>query len=112
MNFNADKPIYLQIADRLCDRILSGELQGDDRIPSVREYGAEIGVNPNTVIRSYDKLLSEEIFYNKRGIGYFVAPDAREKVLSAQREAFLREELPLIRRRMQLLGLDATVFNQ
>lgn len=112
MNFTADKPIYLQIADRLCDRILSGELKGDDRIPSVREYGAEIGVNPNTVIRSYDKLLSEEIFYNKRGIGYFVAPDAREKVLSVQREAFLREELPVIRRRMQLLGLDASVFNQ
>ena len=112
MNFNADKPIYLQIADRLCDRILSGELKGDDRIPSVREYGAEIGVNPNTVIRSYDKLLSEEIFYNKRGIGYFVAPDAREKVLATQRETFLREELPLIRRRMQLLGLDESVFNQ
>ena len=112
MNFTADKPIYLQIADRLCDRILSGELKGDDRIPSVREYGAEIGVNPNTMMRSYDKLLSEEIFYNKRGIGYFVAPDAREKVLSVQREAFLREELPVIRRRMQLLGLDASVFNQ
>lgn len=112
MNFTADKPIYLQIADRLCDRILSGELKGDDRVPSVREYGAEIGVNPNTMMRSYDKLLSEEILYNKRGIGYFVAPDAREKVLSVQREAFLREELPVIRRRMQLLGLDASVFNQ
>ena len=112
MNFTADKPIYLQIADRLCDRILSGELKGDDRIPSVREYGAEIGVNPNTMMRSYDKLLSEEILYNKRGLGYFVAPDAREKVLSVQREAFLREELPVIRRRMQLLGLDASVFNQ
>lgn len=112
MNFNADKPIYLQIADSISDRILSGELKGDDRIPSVREYGAEIGVNPNTVIRSYDKLLSEEILYNKRGIGYFVAPDAREKVLSVQREAFLREELPIIRRRMQLLGLDASIFNQ
>lgn len=64
------------------------------------------------MMRSYDKLLSEEILYNKRGIGYFVAPDAREKVLSVQREAFLREELPVIRRRMQLLGLDASVFNQ
>ncbi|MBR4234081.1 MAG: GntR family transcriptional regulator [Bacteroidales bacterium] len=112
MNFNADKPIYLQIADSISERILSGELKGDDRIPSVREYGAEIGVNPNTMMRSYDKLLSEEILYNKRGIGYFVAPDAREKVLSVQREAFLREELPVIRRRMQLLGLDASVFNQ
>ena len=112
MNFNADKPIYLQIADRLCDRILSGELKGDDRIPSVREFGAEIGVNPNTVIRSYDKLLGEEIFYNKRGIGYFVAPDAREKVLSAQRESFLRDDVPAILERMQLLGLDATIFNR
>lgn len=112
MNFNADKPIYLQIADSISERILSGDLKGDDRIPSVREYGAEIGVNPNTMMRSYDKLLSEEILYNKRGIGYFVAPDAREKVLSVQREAFLREELPVIRRRMQLLGLDASVFNQ
>lgn len=112
MNFNADKPIYLQIADSISERILSGELKGDDRIPSVREYGAEIGVNPNTMMRSYDKLLSEEILYNKRGIGYFVAPDAREKVLSVQREAFLREELPIIRRRMQLLGLDASIFNQ
>ena len=112
MNFNADKPIYLQIADSISERILSGELKGDDRIPSVREYGAEIGVNPNTMMRSYDKLLSEEILYNKRGIGYFVAPDAREKVLSVQREAFLREELPVIRRRMKLLGLDASVFNQ
>lgn len=112
MNFTADKPIYLQIADSISERILSGELKGDDRIPSVREYGAEIGVNPNTMMRSYDKLLGEKILYNKRGIGYFVAPDAREKVLSVQREAFLREELPVIRRRMQLLGLDASVFNQ
>ena len=111
MNFNADKPIYLQIADRICERILSGELKGDDRILSVREAGAEIGVNPNTMMRSYDKLLGDEILYNKRGIGYFVAPDAREKVLESQRESFLREELPAIRRRMDLLGLDASIFN-
>ena len=111
MNFNADKPIYLQIADRLCERILSGELKGDDRIPSVREAGAEIGVNPNTMMRTYDTLLGDEILYNKRGIGYFVAPDARKKVLSSQRESFLREELPVIRRRMELLGLDASIFN-
>jgi len=110
MNFSADKPIYLQIADRLCDRILSGELKGDDRIPSVREYGAEIGVNPNTMMRAYDKLLGEEILYNKRGIGYFVAPDAREKVLSAQREAFLRDDLPAIKARMALLELDARII--
>ena len=58
MNFNTEKPIYLQIVDVISDRILSGELQGGDRIPSVREYGADIGVNPNTMMRSYEKLSS------------------------------------------------------
>ena len=43
MNFNTEKPIYLQIVDVISDRILSGELKGGDRIPSVREYGADIG---------------------------------------------------------------------
>ena len=84
MDFNSDKPIYLQIADSICDRILSGELKSEDRIPSVREYGAELGVNPNTMMRSYDKLLNEGIVFNKRGIGYFISPDAREKVLAQQ----------------------------
>ena len=73
MNFNTEKPIYLQIVDVISDRILSGELKGGDRIPSVREYGADIGVNPNTMMRSYEKLTADGIIYNKRGIGYFVA---------------------------------------
>ena len=111
MDFNADKPIYLQIAERLCDRILSGELRGGDRIPSVREGGAELGVNPNTLIRSYDKLLGEGILFNKRGIGYFIADDARERVLEAARKEFLEEVVPAVRDRMALLGLDASVFN-
>lgn len=112
MDFNSDKPIYLQIADSICDRILSGELKSEDRIPSVREYGAELGVNPNTMMRSYDKLLSEGIVFNKRGIGYFIAPDAREKVLAQQRADFLEKDVPAILERLALLGLDTTVFNK
>ena len=38
MTFTTDKPIYLQMADRLCDEILAGTYGDDDRIPSVREY--------------------------------------------------------------------------
>lgn len=110
MDFHSEKPIYLQIADRFSEAILSGNLKADERIPSVREYGAEIGVNPNTVMRVYEKLTANEILYNKRGIGYFVAPDAREKILQAQQEEFLKVEVPAIRRKMKLLGLDAKIF--
>ena len=106
MEFCENKSIYLQICDAICERILSGELASDSRIPSVREYGAEIGVNPNTIMRSYEKLTSEGIIYNRRGIGYFISPDAQKIVLETQKEEFLKNELPLILKRMKLMGID------
>ena len=105
MEFNSNKSIYLQICDAICERILSGELVPDSRIPSVREYGAESGVNPNTVMRSYEKLTGDGIIYNRRGIGYFISEDAKEIVLEIQRKDFLDNELPLIKKKMQLLGI-------
>ena len=106
MEFNGNKSIYLQICDAICEQILSGTLRPDERIPSVREYGAEIGVNPNTVMRSYEKLTGDGIIYNRRGIGYFICPDAQQVVLESQRKEFLEDELPAILRRMELLGID------
>ena len=110
MEFNSNKSIYLQICDAICEQILSGTLRPDERIPSVREYGADIGVNPNTIMRSYEKLTADGIIYNKRGIGYFISPDALETVLEAQRKEFMEEELPHILRRMKLLGIDPSVL--
>ena len=112
MDFHGEKPIYLQIADVFCESILSGTLKADERIPSVREYGAEIGVNPNTVMRVYEKLTAEGIIYNKRGIGYFVSGEARDKILGTQRQEFLEKEVPAIRRKMELLGLDESIFKK
>ncbi|MBR1405959.1 MAG: GntR family transcriptional regulator [Bacteroidales bacterium] len=113
MEFSENKPIYLQIFDALCDRILSGELKPEERIPSVREYGADVGVNPNTVMRTYEKLTADGIIFNKRGIGYFVSAQARDLILEAQRKAFLEEEVPQILRKMELLGLDpAEIFKK
>ena len=112
MTFTNDKPIYIQMADRLCEEILSGVYKDDDRIPSVREYAVLLEVNTNTAVKAYEQLAREEIIYNKRGIGYFVAPDARAKILSAQKAEFLKEEVPAILRKMELLGLDASIFNR
>ena len=105
MEFNPNKAIYLQIRDSICERILSGELKPEDRIPSVREYGASIGVNPNTVMRTYEKL-TQEVIYNKRGIGYFISQEARDLVLESSRKEFIENELPVMIRKMELLGLD------
>ena len=106
MEFDNNKPIYLQISDRLCERILSGDLKPEDRILSVRELGAEIGVNPNTVARSYEKLTDAGIIYTKRGLGYFVAPGAKEAVLEAERKDFMENDWPKLLKRAELLDID------
>ena len=106
MEFDNNRPIYLQICDAICERILNGALVEENRIPSVRDYGAEIEVNPNTVMRSYEKLTSDGLIYNRRGIGYFICPDARKRVLEAQRKEFMEKDVPEFFRRMELLGID------
>jgi DNA-binding transcriptional regulator YhcF (GntR family) len=107
MEFNQNKPIYLQIADGISEKILSGDLKEGDRILSVRELGGELGVNPNTAMRSYEKLTMDGIIYNQRGIGYFVCEGARAIALEKMRTDFLENELPQILRKMRLLELKA-----
>ena len=56
MNYNTNQSIFIQIAERICDRVLSGNYKADSRIPSVRELAVEMEVNPNTVMRSFERL--------------------------------------------------------
>lgn len=94
MNFKENKPIYLQIADRIMDEILNSTYPEGGRIPSVREYAAMVEVNANTVVKSFDFLQNNEIIFNKRGLGYFVAEGAVQKIISNRKDTFLNDELP------------------
>ncbi len=105
MIFTNDKAIYLQMADRLCDEILSGAYKDDDRIPSVREYAVLLEVNTNTAVKAYDELSRANIIYNKRGLGYFVTPGAKKQILKERKRAFMKQRLPELFRQMQLLGI-------
>ena len=105
MEFSEPKGIYLQIADRMRERILRGEWKTGERIPSIRELAIELGVNPNTVTKSYQKLLDRELISNQRGRGYFVSENAAERALQEMREEFMRDELPRIVGAMRLLGI-------
>lgn len=106
MTFTNDKPIYIQMADRLCDEVLSGVYQDDDRIPSVREYAVLLEVNTNTAVKAYEQLAREEVIYNKRGLGYFVTPGAKKQILKARKKEFMKERLPEFFRQMKLLGIN------
>ena len=106
MNFKESRAIYLQIADRICDDILLGQYEEEGRIPSVREYASIVEVNANTVMRSYEYLQSQEVIYNKRGIGYFVSVGAKKKILSLRRKTFLKEELDYFFKQLYTLGIS------
>ena len=107
MKFKESKPIYLQIADRIMEEILQEVYPEEDRIPSVREYAAMVEVNANTVVRAYDFLQTQDIIYNKRGIGYFVSKGGKKCILKLRRKAFLTEDVPELFHQMELLQITS-----
>ncbi len=107
MDFNSSKAIYLQLGDRIMDAITSGRYTAGGRIPSVREFAAEVEVNPNTVVRTYEYLEQKCIVFNKRGLGYFVSDSAGEKILEMRRDVFYAEELPYFFERISYFGWNA-----
>lgn len=106
MTFNNEKAIYIQIAERLCDEILAGTYKENERIPSVREYAVLLEVNANTAIKSYDLLATENIIYNKRGLGYFVSSEAKKQIRKSRKREFMKERLPEMGRQMRMLGIS------
>jgi len=106
MEFSQPKGIYLQIAEQIRDRLLQGEGRPGERSPPLRELAIELGVNPNTVTRSYQALLDWGVVVSTRGRGYFVSDQAAEQALITMRKEFVREEIPRIARAMQTLGFS------
>ena len=106
MEFRSQKPIYLQIADYICEGILSGEYQEGERLPSVRDFAAQVEVNVNTVTRSFEYLQQKNVAVSRRGLGLYVASGARDAVYAMHREEFFSEHLPEIFRQMQTLGIS------
>jgi DNA-binding transcriptional regulator YhcF (GntR family) len=106
MEFKESQAIYLQIADYICEQILLEKWKADDRLPSVRELAVQTEVNPNTVMRTCEYLQQHEIIYNKRGIGYFVSPDAMKRIKLLKKERFMENELPQFFRNIYLLDIE------
>ncbi|MGC4036659.1 MAG: GntR family transcriptional regulator [Chitinophagaceae bacterium] len=106
MQFRESQAIYLQIADYVCEKILLKEWIPDQRIPSVRDLAVQLEVNPNTAMRAVDFLQQQEIIYNQRGIGYFVAQTAFKNALQYRKNEFTEKDMPAIFRNMYLLGME------
>lgn len=106
MEFKSDKPIYLQIVDYVCDKIVHNVWALEQRVPSVRELSSVLMVNPNTVMRAYDILEKSEIIFNRRGIGFSVSINANENISVLLKKEFVDEELPYLFKKMKMLNMS------
>ena len=106
MDFKANKPIYQQIVDFCFSKVLTKEWKPEERVVSVRELAALLAVNPHTVLKAYEFLQSEEIIYPKRGMGFYLAKDAGQKVMKLQKKDFFETQLEDTFRVMDLLGIS------
>lgn len=89
--FNPDsiKPLYLQIAEWLEAEVLNGNLKDDERIYSQYQLAEMFNINPATAAKGLNLLAEENIVYKKRGLGMFVALNAREFILTKHRSQML-----------------------
>lgn len=88
LDFNIDKPIYLQLSEELEDAIISGAYKEETQIPSTTEISVNYKINPATALKGINILVDNGIVYKKRGLGMFVANGAKEKILEQRKVDF------------------------
>ncbi len=86
--FADDKPIFVQIAERIEDCILSGAFTEESQIPSTTEIAVSDKINPATALKGINLLVEEGIVYKRRGLGMFVSTGAVRKVKDKRKEQF------------------------
>lgn len=112
MNINPsiEKPIFMQIADEIEDAIFTGIYAEEGQIPSTNEISAIFNINPHTVLKGMNILVSAGLIYKKRGIGMFVSEGAKEKITGKRKSEFYsRFIIPLIRESEKLAIDEAEI---
>lgn len=100
-DFEQDKPIYIQIVNKIKLGILSGSYKPGDRLESVRELASIAGVNPNTMQKALQELENIELVYSQRTSGRFITDNdeiidnLRKKVAGEKIIAFVENMLNL-----------------
>ena len=105
--FDANKTIYVQIAENIEDDILRGHIEEESQVMSTNQFAVHYRINPATAAKGLNILVNEGILYKKRGIGMFVTTGASDRVREKRRAAFIENYVaPLIK---EAAGLGISV---
>ena len=106
MGFAEEKPIYLQIAEKVEDAILSGAFEEGAQIPSTTELSVNLKINPATAQKGVTLKADSGIVYKKRGLGMFVSPGAKDLILKKRRDDFYDSFIRTLVSEAKKLGLS------
>src|SRR5687767_12322597 len=105
MSFDERSPIYHQIAEKIKRDILSGDLGADEQVMSTNQYAAYYRINPATAAKGFHQLIDEGVLYKRRGVGMFVSPDARERLLRQRRDRFFADVVDPLVAEAKMIGI-------
>lgn len=101
-----NRPIFVQIAERIEEDILAGRLMEEEQVPSTNQFAALYQINPATAAKGVNLLVDQAILYKKRGLGMFVATGSRERLMEKRRELFFEHYVVAMVREATRLGIE------
>ena len=99
-----DRPIYLQLMERIQQDIVSGIYKPGDRLPSVRDLAVEAAVNPNTMQKALSELERSGLVYSQRTSGRFITEDT--EMLTQMKKELATEHIQEFFQKMEQLGFS------
>ncbi|EFH81366.1 GntR family transcriptional regulator [Ktedonobacter racemifer] len=100
-----NRPIFMQIAERIENDILGGELPEESQVPSTNQFASFYQINPATAAKGVNLLVDQGILYKKRGVGMFVSSGAREQLMRKRRELFYEQYIVTMLHEAHKLGV-------
>jgi len=99
------RPIFMQIAERIEDDIINGELPEESQVPSTNQFAALYRINPATAAKGVNLLVDEGLLYKKRGVGMFVKSGARAELREKRKDQFYEQYVVTMIREAEKLGI-------
>ncbi len=99
------RPIFMQIAERIENDIIAGDLPEESQVPSTNQFASFYQINPATAAKGVNLLVDQGILYKKRGLGMYVAAGARAKLLEKRREQFFEQYVVTMLQEAEKLGI-------
>jgi DNA-binding transcriptional regulator YhcF (GntR family) len=100
-----NRPIFVQIAERIENDIIAGELDEEAQVPSTNQFASFYQINPATAAKGVNLLVDQGILYKKRGLGMYVASGARARLLEKRREQFYEQYVVTMIREAEKLSI-------